>query len=298
MLPDGASHQSHARLALARELTDLCPLELGAEIALEGSVARGWADDYSDIELNLWTEELEPWPRGRVEWIESIGGRVKNVHSEVHPTGSRWIEFDYKDNPVEAGWHAFASCDDLLTRILAGQVSDAFQLYLAESLAHAVPLREGEHLDLWRASLTYTEALRRTMIESAIERWRVDHFPLDAAFILRPDPSLVVLRADASIRSCLRILFALNERWEPDTRKWLDRWVATLDVKPERFAERAHAVYRDPLAPASHTELLSLIADTLALVPEQYGLAGVRAIVAAAQERWAQRNVRQRSAGQ
>jgi predicted nucleotidyltransferase len=58
-LPPDATLHSHALFPLAREMTDACPPELGSEIALAGSVARGWADEHSDIELNFWLETLD-----------------------------------------------------------------------------------------------------------------------------------------------------------------------------------------------------------------------------------------------
>ncbi len=56
-LPSDATAASRLRLDLAQRLTDVCPAELGQEIALTGSAARGRADDFSDIELNLWVDQ-------------------------------------------------------------------------------------------------------------------------------------------------------------------------------------------------------------------------------------------------
>ena len=124
------------------------------------------------------------------------------------------------------------------------------------------------------------------MIHAAVARWRQTRFELDAAFVLRPEPALVVKRSDESIRACLRILFAVNREWEPDLRKWIRRWADTLTVKPDRLADRIYAIYGQPLAHESHAALLALIADTVALVPLEFDLEDVTVIVETARIRW------------
>jgi hypothetical protein len=289
-LPPNATTRSHELLPLAQELAELCTQSIGAEAALAGSVARGWADEFSDIELNFWTDEIDPWPGERLAWLQSIGAGPIRVHPEVHQTGSRWIDFHYKGVLIEAGWHSFATCEAVLKRILAGEVTDMFEGYLAESLAHAVPLRGGEHLQRWQTWLeTYPDALRRTMIEGGVDRWRVSHLELDAGFILRPDPAAVVGRMDLSLRAVLRTLFAINRQWEPDLRKWIRRWSEPLAIKPEHLADRIHALYARPLETASYTDYIALIAETLDLVPPEYDVADVRETVAAVRANWAGR---------
>jgi hypothetical protein len=68
----------------------------------------------------------------------------------------------------------------------------------------------------------------------------------------RPDPAIVLLRHETTIRSILGVLFAVNRQWQPDLRKWTDRWAATLDQKPARLAQRIFAIC-EALWPASRT---------------------------------------------
>ena len=117
MLPPDATAHSHALLKLAQEFVDACPPELGVEIALAGSVSRGWADEHSDIELNFWVEKIEPWRGQRTDWLNGLGAENIHQYEEVHENGSRWLEFDYKGVSVEAGWHAIDVCNSLLQQI-------------------------------------------------------------------------------------------------------------------------------------------------------------------------------------
>jgi len=51
---------------------EICFNDLGREIAVTGSVARGVADEYSDVELNLWVDVL-PAAEGWRAWLEGMG---------------------------------------------------------------------------------------------------------------------------------------------------------------------------------------------------------------------------------
>jgi hypothetical protein len=289
-LPPDATAHSHALLAIAREMTDACPSELGLEIALAGSVARGWADEHSDIELNFWVEMIEPWRGARTEWLTGLGAENIHQYEDWHENGSRWLEFDYKGVAVEAGWHAINVCDSLLRRIVAGEVDDMSAGFLAESLHHSTTLRDGEHLRRWRSCLAvYPGAVQRLKIESGLKGWRQYYrwFELDLAFLLRPEPALIAQRIDVSIRNCMRILFAVNQQWEPDQGKWIVRWSETLELKPDRLADRIYAIYAQPLARESYADLLSLVDETLMLVPAEYNVSPDRVRVASTRNRLA-----------
>jgi hypothetical protein len=284
-IPHNATPRSHALFAVASELADACPPQLGAEIALAGSVSRGWADEHSDIELNVWVDKLE-WSGEREAWLRSLNVERMIVDQEAHETGSWWIEFIYKDVWVEAGWHSFDHCDALLRRIIAGEVEDMFEATIAEALHHSILLRNGEHLHRWRAELeTYPDALRKSLIELGTRSWRDPRWlELYAARMARPDPLILLLRHETTIRSILRILFAINRQWQPDLRKWTDRWAATLDQKPQRLAERALVICERPLARESYSDLLDLIAETLALIPPPFDVTTELSVVNAARE--------------
>lgn len=286
-LPSDATSESHARFSLALELADACPTELGEEIALAGSVSRGWADALSDIELNFWVEQLD-WPGEREAWLRGLGVERMIIDTEPHETGSMWIEFVYRGVWVEAGWHAFDHCDELLHRICAGEVENMYEGAIAESIHHAIVLRDGPHLRRWRDQLsTYPEALRRRMIASATGDWAEPHFfEIGANRVARPDPAIVLIRHERTIRKILRVLHAVNRQWEPDLRKWVRRWADTFEVAPHQLADRILAICERPTAPASYTDLLDLVAETLALMPPEYDVAVQRENVQNARNDW------------
>ncbi len=58
--PASTTDASHFRHALAQHLTQEFDLQPDEEVALTGSVARGIADHFSDIEIRFLVDVLEP----------------------------------------------------------------------------------------------------------------------------------------------------------------------------------------------------------------------------------------------
>jgi hypothetical protein len=74
-LPQGSTEISHDLFHLAQELTTDCPEELGREIILTCSVAKGYADSYSDIELAFLVDEVKE-PDQYEAWLSTRGAVV------------------------------------------------------------------------------------------------------------------------------------------------------------------------------------------------------------------------------
>ena len=74
-LSPNASALSHQRAQMAAELVRGCPEELGREVYLYGSVAKGYADPFSDIELTFLVDEVRE-PGVYEGWLRSRGATV------------------------------------------------------------------------------------------------------------------------------------------------------------------------------------------------------------------------------
>ncbi len=106
-LPSQATATSHHLYHTAQQLATLCPLHLGQEIVLTGSVSKGLADEQSDIEQVFFVENL-PFQPERDAWLHQIGA-CEIVHDEAPITdGSIWSTFRFQDVWIEAGWQTFA----------------------------------------------------------------------------------------------------------------------------------------------------------------------------------------------
>jgi hypothetical protein len=288
-LPHGATQASQMRFDLAQALARQCPARLGREIFLTGSVSRGLADDDSDIELSFLVDTL-PAPARRPRWLESralgwlreSGAADIMLDSGVTPEGSAWATFSYRGIWVEASWQSIPARERLLRAIRDAQVLDHNLLRIAWIMQHALPLRTTGLLSTWQAQLVpYPEALQRKLIAAATEEWRAPHVVHGPShWGIRPGEKLsFVTTLISDVHRILRLVFAINQRWEPDW-KWLADHVRLLDRKPDRLVDRIGTLFatQDPIT--SRLECNRVILETLDLVPSTCDVAGPRRTIA------------------
>ena len=274
-LPPGATAASRQRIGVAHRLARACPTALGEEIAVTGSVALGVADDDSDLELNLWTEAL-PSVAARGDWIERVGGTEAQIAPEPWSDGSLNATFRYGDVWVEAGWMTRDALDETLRAILAAEVLGHARLQLAWVVERAVPVRTAGALAAWQGRLTaYPEALVERLIETNTRVFQLPHAMRGRwTYCRRVQPLALTERLTWETYNVLRVLFALNRRWEPDF-KWLRLVTGDLATAPERLAERIEEVFTAPVLEQRVRTSLALIRDTLALIPAPQVTPGV-----------------------
>ena len=219
-----AASRSDELRALAQRVADALPPEV-VEVVLTGSVSRGVADDVSDIELLVVTEEelsleqaFELARRAGLEERDSWGDPA---------TPTRRV-FGYVDGrPLETIWWSRELAEELFAT--GGS---------AEALANGVALRTSGLLAGWQEQLAdYPDALAAERIEKAAERWG-GFAPAGLLTLVRDDVTLARMEwlVDAAQR-VLAIVFALNRVHQPTAKRLAGR-VEPLAIKPDRLAER------------------------------------------------------------
>jgi predicted nucleotidyltransferase len=142
-LPDSATQASLTRFRIAQELVEKSPPGLGREVWLSGSVARGFADHDSDVEVSFLVDGL-PSPSRRRRWLEKAGviGWLERIGAvEIIPDsgpvaeGTIWVAFRFGGVWIEAGWQSVPWRTKLLREILAAKVTDHDRLRMAWSYA-------------------------------------------------------------------------------------------------------------------------------------------------------------------
>lgn len=271
----GRTPESRALRETARRLADVCPVELGADIAITGSVARGLADRHSDIEVICWNPEL-PAGEARRQWLESAGARDINLYPFEDLDGTRWVEI---------GWGRYEQVVALVDAVLDARRVDHGALQLAATLFQALPLRSTGWLATWQERLsTYPDRLQRRVIERNIEAWSDLHQPLvrwtlASRGLLMP----LAMRLLWDMQNLWAVLYAVNKAWEPDY-KWPSAQALDLAVQPDRLPERLNRVFALTDPTESIQEAFQLILDVLALVPPSIEVSAARASVRRALE--------------
>jgi hypothetical protein len=218
--------RSETLQALAARLAEQLP-KSATEVVLTGSTARGVADELSDIELLVVSERLpDELPLAELQsWPPGSDG-------------STWY----------GGW-------------VEGEKVDHARLRSAEAIAKGISLR-GERHAAWAARLAhYPSGLAARIVDDVTDDW-VDPVRSQRTNLRAGDALVLAQALVNTAEGILRIVFALNEEWEPGWKRLALR-VEPLAVKPERLGERIDAAIR---ALDLHA-LRTLAAETLELAP-------------------------------
>jgi hypothetical protein len=254
-----ATARSEELRALAQRVADALPGE-AIEVVLTGSVSRGVADDVSDIEMLVVTEEelsldqaFALARRARLDGLDTWGTQglpAKRVSGYLDAQPFELIMW-----PRE-----FAEAE--LEALLAGKLSSS-----ADALVHGVPLRTSGLLAEWQFRLSdYPEEVAAARIEEAALPWG-GFTPAGLLTVIRPGERLSLLEwmFDGALR-VLRIVYAVNRVWEPTTKRLAAR-VEPLAVKPDRLAERITEALTEPDPRRALAIMTELQLDTVRLAP-------------------------------
>lgn len=265
--PTTLNDASRAQVEIARDLARHCPPQMGQEIAVGGAAARGLADQFSGIELNLWVEKL-PNRLMRDAWVNGLGGKHITHQLDLTPNGVISSVFRYKGMWITTHWQTFTSLENTLGGILAAQIVEAERFNFADLITQAIVLREKGNLSRAKNMLlSYPEAVQSRVIAHVIAAWRLPHVMQTRWLWLAQGehvPLMNLLVED--IYNGLRILYAVNRTWEPE-RQWIRPGQLAFPRMPERWRERLDQIMAMPLYAENITAHFELLAEIAALAP-------------------------------
>lgn len=243
-MPEPAAAATRVRLALARTLIAHCPSDLAAEIAVTGSVARGVADDYSDVELNLWVDTLPAVEQWR-SWLEEAGATdLQQDLGEMDGTGFQWTVCNVQGIWIEIGWALIDQFDGFVHDLAGGVYIGHERLQMGWTVRHAIPLRTEGHLATWQAALSrYPDGLAERVIADQTSVWADPHVPgVRWGLAARGERMGLALRFIWDTQNLLRVLFAVNHVWDHDL-KWTDERSLDLPLEPANLSARIDAMF-------------------------------------------------------
>jgi predicted nucleotidyltransferase len=251
---------------LARRVVDeaLARGELRGAL-LAGSAGRGDADEWSDIDLLLYVDELPP--TALLEVLRLAIGGVEPRPKKRHEDEADGIEFFLEGVLVEVSYHTIAAVD----RALDGLLVDLTELdqpwqKLALGILEGLAMEDDGTIEGWRRRLeNFPEPLRRALIEL---HWS-DLFPLwhwvDSLDARDCEPFRLEMLVDGILR-LLGVLAALNRVYYSRFHlKRVGDLVASFAVAPANLKARLDALSELPPREAAD-ELGALAAEIRALV--------------------------------
>lgn len=227
-----------------------------------GSVGRGTADRYSDIEIDVYYREA-PTEAERVAAVEGCGGSLVALGEDE----DEWAEeMSFAGFDAHTSTFLVATMERYLHEVLDDwSTAPAGQTRLF-SVLNAVTLKGEEQVERWRArAATYPDGLRNAMLAEnlAFEPFRYAG-EMHAA---RGDRLVLYDVLLGAARSLLAALFGLNRIHLPtfDYLKRMNEWVELLAVSPADLSMRLERVFATEPVQAVRS-FAELIDETLVLV--------------------------------
>jgi hypothetical protein len=254
-----ATARSEELRALAQRVADALPPGV-IEVVLTGSVSRGVADEVSDIEMLVVTEEQlsldEAFDLAR-------GGGLDGLDTwGTQGLPAKRVSGYLDGQPFELIMWPQTFAEEEFEALLAGKLSSS-----ADALVHGVSLRASGLLAEWQRRLRdYPEEVAAARIEEAALPWG-GFTPAGLLTVIRPGERLSLLEwmFDGALR-VLRIVYAVNRIWEPTTKRLAAR-VESLAVKPDRLSERITGALTEPDPRRALAIMTELQLDTVRLAP-------------------------------
>jgi len=246
-------------------------------VMVSGSVARGYADHYSDLEIGVFWA-TPPTDVDRTAIIEQIGGDLWSLTS--YTTDPEWVVNEhYGLSVVEINSHMLTGLVMVDTKHVTvaclercfHDVLEQFdttlpkQIFIA-ALQDGIPLYGGALLAQWQArAKEYPDRLAIKMIQENL--WCGPWF-IPRAYVERDDQLVLYQHVIWMQQSILKMLAGLNRCYYPSAEhKWMDALIARFRLAPSNLAARLKQVFREPPA-AGMRQMLELVHETVALVAQ------------------------------
>ncbi len=255
-------------------------------VALAGSVARGWADRHSDIELDVYWHE-PPTDDDRLRIVTGAGRTIDifwaNPPSEAQyqqifrRTGGHLSQlWPYEDGEWSEHYYVHGvniGISGFLTTTTEGYLADVLQRYTTDdepqirlaAIRHGVALHGADLIERWQTrAVRFPRPLAVALVSQQLARdeawWASDMWVERGAH-------LALMNLFVHIQEkLLRILLALNRIYLPDPRfKWASQLMEGMKIKPPDLASRLEQAFQwEPAVGVA--EMQQLIHQTLALV--------------------------------
>lgn len=259
--------------ALARRLADSYSAHAQPRaVLLVGSAATSEADEYSDLDVLVYYDDVPPdevvaeTPRE----LGAEGYRGTAWSDESGEPDERGYSERYSLNGVECqvGHMSVGAFEREITRLVVDHELSEELLKIMSGLFEGLPLFGAELIERWRRKADYTEELQRATIE---KRWKFFPWWYFEERLRARDAT--AWRYDVLVQSAygiVGVLAALNRLYFSTFEfKRAGKFISRLEVAPVNLAARLNALF-DSDERRSTAELERLVAETQALVAERF----------------------------
>ncbi|MBN2005880.1 MAG: nucleotidyltransferase domain-containing protein [Anaerolineae bacterium] len=250
------------RIDFARKLAgDIIPFQGVRAIVVAGSVARGYADEYSDVEIPIFWNVL-PDDAQRHAIVRALNAEFLYAYDGPSAEDQLLI------NGVQIDlWHVTVADEEaVIEAVLEGRNLDLGSLNALDTVRSCISLYGHDIVERWKdRAQAYPDELAERLVRDHIVSFRVADLFIQAA---RDNPTVFYGQLSQLHQELFLVLLALNRCYFP-TFKWLYRALDAMPLKPEAIDLRLRRAFTLPYAEAI-ADTRQLLEETLALVELQF----------------------------
>lgn len=258
-----------------------------ATVVVSGSVARGWADRFSDVELDVYWHQ-PPTEADRLRPIAQCRGELIVLEPFAD---NEWSE-EYTVDGLQMDISSFlvTTIETVLDNVLVGGDTAVLKQLRLAGIHHGIPLFGEPIVQQWQArTRTYPDHLQQAMVQKHLLHPHIGIWYLQQALLAREDWLMLNQILVEMATRILGTLLALNRTYlaHPDF-KWMRETAVSMTIKPPHLEDRLSQIFLQPPPDAIQTTH-QLLLDTLALVEKhlpQLDVAGTRTAVNRLRRPW------------
>lgn len=262
------NHDNQWRLTMARQIAPVYAANPKvAVVAVSGSVGRGWADRYSDIELDVYWRE-PPTDEDRQEPIRRLNGDIINYWPLED---EEWSE-DYLVQGVQLDLSHFlaATIEQYLSDVIEGMDTAVLKQLRLAGIRHAIPLYGEGLFQQWQTGAAlYPDTLARKVVAAALNPDVIGVWYLKDVLLARQDWLMLYDILGRMQRYILSALLGLNRMYLAHPgHKWQKKVIAEMTIKPPNLGQRLDAIWQ--MEPATAVSSLHAILEETINLAEQH----------------------------
>jgi hypothetical protein len=262
---DSPSPASLRRLEIARQIFPVYAANSNVlALFVAGSVARGWADESSDMEVTIICAKA-PTNAERQWCARQTGGRIGRFEG-YNPAKWTWPEEVYIEGiKLDMAWITPESVNSILTDVIDRHDTHFNKQVYCAIIRRAVVLHGADVMSQWQAKTAcYPDGLMEAIVRQNIFFERA---AMRRLLVARDDLPLLAEHDTYSVRKLILLWLAINGEFYSGF-KWTRQVIGSLSVAPRDAFPRIVNIFRcDPATGGE--ELRGLIRDTFDLVEQR-----------------------------
>jgi hypothetical protein len=250
------------RIKFAQQLTKRLETFEGIKaIVIAGSVARDYADEYSDIEMPIFWETL-PDDATRQAVVSALNGKF--LYAYDGPAHEDQLLIDGVQVDL---WDISTTHEEqVLVDVLHKHQFDLGTLNALDTTRSCIPLFGHEIVQKWKLRVQeYPDELAKKIIQEYLATFSIGELFVAAQ---RNNPTAFYSRLSVLQQNAFLVLLALNRRYFP-TFKWLYHTLESLAVKPDSIDYRFRNAYEVPYTEAVE-DMKLILEEIVHLVERQF----------------------------